>query len=206
MRGTHFEIFAQDALELHIRALWCLPHQNVSPPSVTEDDRKAYASRFTSEDQVRTSVHNSLNNNAGHIAAAADRLTSLKSIFSPNSKISANLARIPEPLLLYAFRVIATFGLPRWAPDVLSQDPDSMYNLLHEYIALNTFEQVAAGHGYLHMGINLAVVRDFALMRKFYRNFVFSYLRNLAKMEAKRPGAVEMSHERENVVKRRNEA
>ncbi|KAF8870515.1 hypothetical protein CPB84DRAFT_1693091, partial [Gymnopilus junonius] len=148
--------------------LWCLPHQNVPPLAVMEDDRKAYASRFTSEDQVQTSVHNSLNNNFGHIAAAADCLASLKATFSPNSKISVNLGRIPEPLLLYAFRVVASFGLPHWALDVLSQDPDSMYNLLHEYIALNTFEQVAAGHGYLHMGINLAVVHDFALMRKFY--------------------------------------
>ncbi|KAF8905482.1 hypothetical protein CPB84DRAFT_1844893 [Gymnopilus junonius] len=63
-------------------------------------------------------------------------------LFSKQQNIR-NLGRIPEPLLLYAFRVVASFGLPHWALDVLSQDPDSMYNLLHEYIALNTFEQLA---------------------------------------------------------------
>jgi hypothetical protein len=93
----------------------------------------------------------------------------------------------------------------RWAPDVLSQDPESMYNLLHEYLALTTFEQIAGSFGYSHMGPNLTVVRDFPLMRKFYRNFVFSYLRAIVKKEVKMPGAIELTHERENAVKRRNE-
>lgn len=90
-------------------------------------------------------------------------------------------------------------------PDVLSGDADSLYNLLHEYIALVTFEQVAAGYGYSHMGINLTFVRNFALTRKLYRSFVFSYLQKVTKMEAKAPGAVMKSHERENMIKRRTE-
>ena len=51
-----------------------------------------------------------------------------------------------------------------WAPDVLSQDPNSMYNLLHEHIALMTFEQVAAGFGYSHLGIDLSLIHNFILM------------------------------------------
>ncbi|PPQ75303.1 hypothetical protein CVT26_015247 [Gymnopilus dilepis] len=175
---TNYDLHAQEALELHIRALWCLPHQNSPPPPISEAERQAYATRFTSEDHVRTSVRDRLSANTEYVEAAKDRLKALKASFSATSSISTNISRIPEPLLLYAFQIIASFGLRRWAPDVLSQDPDSMYNLLHEYLALNTFEQLAAAHGYAHMGLNLANVRDFALMRKLYRNFIFSYLRN----------------------------
>ena len=56
------------------------------------------------------------------------------------------------------------WALAHWAPDVLSQDPNSMYNLLHEHIALVTFEQVAAGFGYSHLGIDLSLIHNFILM------------------------------------------
>ncbi|PPQ74620.1 hypothetical protein CVT26_007464 [Gymnopilus dilepis] len=195
----------KEALEVHIRALWCLPDQNAVPPQVSAEDRNTYAARFTSEANIRTSVQDSLNNSGEFMLAAEERFESLLSTLSESSKISANIRRIPKPLLLLAFRSIAFFGLLRWAPDVLSKDPESLYNLLHEHIALKTFEQIAGAYGYSHIGTNLTVIRDYALMRKFYRNFVFSYLQGIAKKEAKMPGAVELSHERENAVKRRNE-
>ncbi|EDR02689.1 uncharacterized protein LACBIDRAFT_332196 [Laccaria bicolor S238N-H82] len=81
------------------------------------------------------------------------------------------------------FRTISFFGLACWAPDVLSQDPNSMYNLLHEHIALVTFEQVAAGFGYSHLGIDLSLICNFTLMRKLYCNFVYSYMHGIAKSE-----------------------
>lgn len=171
---------------------------------ITEADRTAYAGRFATEAQVKSSVHDSLNNNIDNIQGVDARIDALKNSLSANSLISNNIKRISEPYLLLMFRTVACFGLPRWAPDVLSYDPDSMYNLLHEYIALTTFEQVSAGYGYSHIGINLSLVRNFSLMRKFYRSFVFSYLRNIAKLEVKTPGAVVKTHEREIIVKRRS--
>ena len=62
------------------------------------------------------------------------------------------------------FRTVSFFGLACWAPDVLSQDPNSMYNLLHEHIALMTFKQVTAGFGYSHLGIDLSLIHNFILM------------------------------------------
>jgi len=150
-------------------------------------------------------VRDSLKNNAEYIQGAEARIKDLKAAFSKESLISTNISRIPDTFLLLMFRSVATFGLPRWMPDALSGDPDSMYNLLHEYIALVTFEQVANGFGYVHMGINLSFIRDFTLMRNLYRSFVFSYLQKLTKMETKEPGAVMKSHERENMIKRRTE-
>lgn len=121
------------------------------------------------------------------------------------SMTANNIRRIPEAGLLTMFRTVASFGLVRWAPDILGGDPDSMYNLLHEHIALITFEQVAAAFGYSHVGINLSLITNFSLMRKFYRNFVFSHMYKIAKLEAKTPGGVIKGNEMTNIWKRRNE-
>lgn len=103
------------------------------------------------------------------------------------------------------YRSVSYFGLERWAPDVLSSDPESMYNALHEQIALITFEQVAAAFGYSHVSINLQFVRDYTLLCKLYRSFVFSHMHRIAKLEAKSPGGVAKGNEMTNIWKRRKE-
>ena len=65
-------------------------------------------------------------------AKVAELLSSLE-----DGMIAANIRRIQECHLLLIFRTC--LGLAKWAPDVLSDDPESMYNLLHEHIALKTF-------------------------------------------------------------------
>ena len=99
------------------------------------------------------------------------------------------------------FRSVSHFGLERWAPDIISSDPDSMYNLLHKHIALITFEQVASAFGYSHLGINLQLIKNFVLLPKLYRSFVFSHMYKLAKLEAKSPGSIAKGNEMTNVWK-----
>ena len=53
------------------------------------------------------------------------------------------------------FRTVVTYGLQQWNPDVLSGDPDSMYNVLHETIALLTFEQAVAAYAYSFTGLTM---------------------------------------------------
>jgi hypothetical protein len=182
--------------------LWCLPHQDAIPPLISTSDRKAYDNKFTNDAQVQSSVQDSIDNNAGFIDGAKTRHDALILSLKPSSTISYNIGRIPEPFRLFMFRTVACFGLERWAPDVLSQDPQSVYNSIHEHIALLTFEQVAQGYGYSFMGVDINMAKNFALMRKFYRSFVFSYCLVNMKAEAKSPGAVMRQHERENIVRR----
>ena len=92
----------------------------------------------------------------------------LNSISDSVGIITNNIKHIPESHLLLMFRSVACLGLQRWAPDVLGNDPESMYNLLHEHIALKTFEQVSGAFGYSHMGTNLSCINDFGLMHKLY--------------------------------------
>ncbi|EDR04503.1 uncharacterized protein LACBIDRAFT_330689 [Laccaria bicolor S238N-H82] len=172
------------ALQVHCQALWQLLSQNSVPPKVTLVDRAHYNSRFSSESAIKSSVHASLDANSVDINQAQSRVQQLlDSLTDLNSTTANHIQRIDESFLCLMFRTISFFGLARWAPDVLSQDPNSMYNLLHEHIALVTFEQVAAGFGYSHLGIDLSLIRNSVLMRKLYCNFVYSYMHGIAKSE-----------------------
>lgn len=155
------------ALELHLHVLWCLPHQSTVPPKVTPEDKVPFTQCYSSEAQLQNSVTSSLDDNSGRIQDAKAKVAELVSSLK-DGMIAANIRRIQECHLLLIFRTVACLGLAKWAPDVLSGDPESMYNLLHEHIALKTFEQVSTAYGYSHMGANLSCVHDFALMRKLY--------------------------------------
>ncbi|KAF8226856.1 hypothetical protein L208DRAFT_1406364, partial [Tricholoma matsutake] len=153
------------ALELHLHVLWCLPHQSTVPPKVTPEDQVPFTQRYLSEAQLQNLVTSSLDDNSGRIQDAKAKVAELVSSLE-DGMIALNIRCIQECHLLLIFRTVACLGLAKWAAYVLSGDPESMYNLLHEHIALKTFEQVSAAYGYSHMGANLSCVHDFALMCK----------------------------------------
>ncbi|KAF8225955.1 hypothetical protein L208DRAFT_1407782, partial [Tricholoma matsutake] len=155
------------ALELHLCVLWCHPHQSTVPPKVTPEDKVPFTQHYLSEAQLQNSVTSSLDDNSGRIQDAKAKVAELLSSLE-DGMIAANIRCIQECHLLHIFRTVACLGLAKWAPDVLSGDPESMYNLLHEHIALKTSEQVSTAYGYSHMGVNLSCVHDFALMHKLY--------------------------------------
>ncbi|KAF8233476.1 hypothetical protein L208DRAFT_1556001, partial [Tricholoma matsutake] len=131
------------ALELHLHVLWCLPHQSTVPPKVTPEDKVPFTQCYLSEAQLQNSVTSSLDDNSGRIQDAKAKVAELVSSLE-DGMIAANIRHIQECHLLLIFRTVACLGLAKWAPNVLSGDPESMYNLLHEHIALKTFEQVSA--------------------------------------------------------------
>ena len=134
----------QLALQVHCQALWQLPSQNSVPPKVTLTDRAHYNSSFSSESAIKSCVHASLDANSVDINEAWSRVRQLlDSLVDLNSTTANHIQRIDENFLCLMFRTVSFFGFARWAPGVLSQDPNSMSNLLHEHIALLTFEQVA---------------------------------------------------------------
>lgn len=147
----------------------------------------------------------SLDQNTTNIHDARARMAKLLESLPSGSITSNNIKRVSEANILLMFRTVACLGLRRWAPDVLSGDPDSMYNLLHEHIALTTFEQVTAAYGYSHMAINSPLVQNFTLMRKLYRSFVYSYMHRIAKTESKSPGRVTKDKQMTAVWKHRSD-
>jgi hypothetical protein len=179
----------QLTLEIHICVLWGLVSQDSLPTAVSNINRTNYDTCFDNAKAIKASVTTALENHARDITKARDLVTVLlEKVKTKQGSIINNIKQIPEPHLLMMFRTVATCGLPQWNPDVLSGDPDSMYNVLHETIALITFEQAAAAYAYSFTGMVMNFVNNYALLKRLYWNFIFSYMMNIAKVENKNPG------------------
>ncbi|KAG6913664.1 hypothetical protein DXG01_005261 [Tephrocybe rancida] len=107
---------------------------------------------------------------------------------------------IKEEFLLQMFRSVAMLGLPCWAPDVLSNDPDDLYNFLHEQCAYQMFRQIVAAYGYSFLGVNMLQVEDWALCHKIFCSFCYSHMQKAAKIEVKSPGGLKKKNEADNVT------
>ncbi|KAJ7629153.1 hypothetical protein DFH06DRAFT_1338433 [Mycena polygramma] len=115
--------------------------------------------------------------------------------------IAANIAQVGEQHLQLIFSTILSAGLVQWRPDIIGGTFDSLYNLAHENIAINTFQQVAGAHGYVRIGPDLTRLRDAAFLRKLYRNCVYSMLRKRLLAERAEAGAVVARAKKTNTYK-----
>ncbi|KLO08883.1 hypothetical protein SCHPADRAFT_944110 [Schizopora paradoxa] len=184
-------ITTKATVELHARILWLLPNQTSLPPPVVQDLVDAFDKRYTSEEEIKTTVRSAFSKYGNYINDARKRVAELRKLLLPlHSTISDNIGRVGEAFLILMFQGVASNGLTRWAPDILG-DAESMYNLVHEHVCLFTLTQVASIFGYNFMSVNLDVVRNKStLMSFFYRSFVFGRMKALVRMEARCKGRV----------------
>lgn len=188
--------------------MWRLPAQSSLPPVALDANITRYNERFKSktDDDIRESVTSRLDRAAGNAETVESALTAFRELQQQTQAgglIVSNIRKISEPHLRLIFQAIASFELDQWAPDIQSNDPDSLYNLLHEHLAISTFQQISVAFGYTHMANNLHYVRNLPILRKMYRSFVFSYMAGIAKAEAKKPGAQANAIVMSNTYRRR---
>ena len=173
---------------------------------MSADDFKAYNERFNSEADVRATVKACLDHNAEQIRGSDAHYQLLRDkVTEADGRIARNIGCTAEACLRLLYQTVATAGLSRWAPEVITGGADSMYNLLHEHIALLTFQQICDASGYDHIGATHKWYSDPGLMKKLYRSFVFSYMRGKARAERKNPGTAVQNVELNNITKRRQE-
>lgn len=120
-----------------------------------------------------------------------------------SSQTAKDVKRIDEEHLITMFNAVANVGLKRWAPDVLGT-VESMYNAVHEQLALKTFKKVALAFGYINFSVDLSVLTNYSLLVKLYRSFVFGYMAEKARKEGKTAGRVVEENERNNTYRRRD--
>lgn len=184
--------------------MWDLPNQNSIPPTVTDTIREQFEARYSKEAEISESVNGSLVFHQASLSAVRKSVNDFISKLPASGSIANNIRRTPHEFLQIIYRSIIQLGLTKWAPDILEGNPDSMYNLLHEHIALKTFEQVSIAHGYAHLSVNLAMLTNFGLLRRLYRSFVFSHMLKIAKLEKREEGGVAARNDLSSVYDRRN--
>ncbi|KAJ7181441.1 hypothetical protein C8R43DRAFT_838998, partial [Mycena crocata] len=174
------------ALQLHIRILWRLFTAESIPNSPSNITIAAFQQRFTSAAELEVFMKTLTYKHKDTSTAVRDLRLSL---LGKRGIIARNVTQIDEVYLHTIFSAVLQFGLIEWCPDILASDANSMYNSAHELIALRTFQQVAASHAYVRLGPNLTNLGDMALLRQWYRNFVFSYMYKKARAETLEPGS-----------------
>ena len=68
--------------------------------------------------------------------------------------------------------MVATLRLSCWNPNIMSTNSNSMYNILHKQLVIQTFQHVIISHGYAHFGINHEQMK-MSLLKQLYHSFVY---------------------------------
>ncbi|KAJ6602582.1 hypothetical protein DFH09DRAFT_1301601 [Mycena vulgaris] len=196
----------KSTLELHIRVMLASMQANIVPELPTFDHISAFETgRYRSADDLDalTALLE-----AGYSSIIDGAITAVNSVralaFRTNSIIAKNVLAIDEHFLRVIYSGIISAGLSKWRPDVLGNF-GSMYNRVHERIAIKTFQEVAISHCYSRLSPDLTNLGNMQLLEKFYRNYIFSYIYGLAKKEMKAAGSVQRSINNTNAYKRRME-
>ncbi len=127
-----------------------------------------------------------------------------KKLVVGSSRVSGNITFIADRDREFIFQCVAAAGLKRFAPDIMGSS-ESMYNLVHERVAIHTFQTIAAMGGYAFMGCNIKFTKMPALMTQMYRSFQYSRLKGIVMKEMKQPGRVEAETSKNSAAKRRTE-
>ncbi|PPQ92329.1 hypothetical protein CVT25_008511 [Psilocybe cyanescens] len=128
------------ALETHIRTLWGMITQTSIPSKVTPVIQAQYNVCFNSEEHIVDSVTATLVATEVNFHVADNRVQELRNSLSAEGQIAKDIGHMNNEFLQLMFRSVVQIGLLTWAPDISGNNPNSIYNLLHEQIAIKTFK------------------------------------------------------------------
>ncbi|KAJ7053532.1 hypothetical protein C8F01DRAFT_1260516 [Mycena amicta] len=168
-------------------------------PLPTPADIAEFETRFGSVESWRKKLTNIQYSDA----RGMDKVNALRSAerlqLGKRGTIASAISRVNDHHLNAIFSAILEAGLARFLPDLLGS-PDSLYNSVHEDLAIESFQRVAVRKAY---PIDITNVRDVALVRRLYRHFFFYHMYEKVKSDQRDAGAVERRIEMTNVYKRR---
>lgn len=104
-------------------------------------------------------------------------------------RIIRNLCRIDQNVISTIFSYLANYGFTTWNPD-LTQPPQSLWNVACENVAIDSFKQAMMSHAYAFLSPNHEYASNTAILQNFYKQFVWTHIKNLFDTEAKATGTV----------------
>nr|GAT45947.1 predicted protein [Mycena chlorophos] len=187
---------------LHFQIMCGIEHGNQALAVATPADLAAFEAQFVSPEAWRQKLQSLKYSDERGMdkvreLRSADRLRKGR-----RGAIASAVVKMKDPFLATIFSTILEAGLPRFLPDVLGS-PESLYNLVHEDLALESFERVAVRHAYDNVGADITNLRNRALTRRMYRHFVFYHIYDKAQRVVKNPHALVERVELTNMYKRR---
>ncbi|KAJ7839046.1 hypothetical protein B0H14DRAFT_2588226 [Mycena olivaceomarginata] len=173
----------QRAMNLHSRILMGLLSQSAVPICLPADLMNQFEQRFSSPEDLDAQLN------------GRRLLTYRKGDEQPNS-LRCRASRRPS-----MYNAVANIGLHVFAPDVFG-NPESLYNLTHEHVAIHSFRTIAYSSIYR---VDLSLIKDDHFLRRFYRSFIYGRMKDLASKEERCPGRVGVDIVLNNIYRRRDE-
>ncbi|KAJ7120376.1 hypothetical protein C8R44DRAFT_623698, partial [Mycena epipterygia] len=178
----------QKALHLHLRVSMNLLSQRAVPRRLTAQQMAPFEARFSSADDINTQLSGIIGSTIPPTNDVYRWISEfLRTIKAMSSQTARDAVRIGEQHLRVIFNAIANTGLHAFAPDVFG-NVESMYNLVHEHLAIHTFRAIAVAWAYSFCECNISLLNDYNLLHSFYRSFIYGYMREQARKEDGRPG------------------
>jgi hypothetical protein len=176
------------------------------PTRLSADAMAPFEARFACADDVDAQLSEILAAAIPPTSAIRQQVTDfLKTAKAAGTQTGADAHRVGEDHLRSIFNTVANAALPYFAPDVFG-NPESMYNLAHEHIAIHSFRAAATLFAYSSIyRVTLSYVQDQHLLQRFYRSFIYGHMKTLAAKEERRPGRVGLDVVLNAIYRRREE-
>ncbi|THU86470.1 hypothetical protein K435DRAFT_683551, partial [Dendrothele bispora CBS 962.96] len=177
------------AFQLHLRLLVGLHSQSEVPKDPPQSAIDSFNARFNQplENYPKIAVVPEIP--AGH-SALRERVVSLRrDLPNTRSTISKNIGKIDESIIEMILATLDHNHFDAWCPN-LADNPRSVYNVVHQAVAIETFKHAAVGYGYSFIGaVDLKAAQDNKTLAALYDNYVWSYWKRSYDRDKRKPGA-----------------
>lgn len=180
--------------------------QSAVPSRLPAEEMAPFEARFAAAEDLDAHLARILADSIPPSQAVYEHIAAfLRTAYATPSQISKDAKRVGDDHLRAMFSAVANAGFHSFLPDVFG-NPESMYNLAHEHVAIHSFRGVATRFAYSALfRVDLSLLKDDHLIQRFYRSFVFGHLKTQAKREQLRPGQLEKDSILNNIYRRREE-
>lgn len=177
-------------MELHCRILTGHFDPTKLPQNATDADTTRFFDTHTTHQDFLAMISPPMSAEETRAAGSAIRDLRKKAFIAKGSRHATAFLRMDEQLLQGLPGCLRRVGLTAFRVDYLGGSADSEYNMLLERITLSTFQAVANGRGFDSIGIDRTRISDTMYLSTLYRNFMWGYLADQARDDARTPGSV----------------
>ncbi|KAJ7060359.1 hypothetical protein C8F01DRAFT_1292721 [Mycena amicta] len=198
------------AFELHIRMLMGVYEMNALPILPSVATVKRFLEHYADADDVLAAATADLVDEFVDITADAPTVSSRareihKAATHVQSHIAKSIALLDTSSIGVAISMYNQVGLAFFRPDLIGGTVDDSYNLVHEIVAIRTFQVLLRLGTYNRQAPNTRRLDDISFLRKLYRSIVWSYYREKILTEQRNPGALEARQTANGIYKRREQ-
>lgn len=188
----------QAAFEVHIRVLWGMLQVKSVPPPANETSMQFFHASSNDLEQIKAAIDSV----ATPFLVAKHQIQMLREASMGRIRVSRGMITLDTQAILTLHGALSKAGLSSWGPN-LTQSHDALYNAANQYIAIQTFREVAVGPCYKYLQVNIDFVNDIGFLTSVYNHYAHYLSAAKFKREVKTPGRLAAAEDAKTISQRR---